>query len=161
MATSIETSKKAAKSESPKEFIHCIRKKNGRRRGYMLARTNGAVLSIGFSLCDGKDRFTGSKGLEIARIRANRYKDRGEYIIASSSTKISKTNGSGDIVVIPPTIVPGLADFIFLCTQKKYFGDYRLPSWAERLLRDNITIGDVFDYAVDICLVEEFFKPRG
>jgi len=129
----------ALQDQSNREIIQFIRKKSGRRVGVMWASNNGnGKVIIGFSLCDGKDKFDRKRGLQIAEIRAERYSHREIYKFIHYNEKkrdIIRNFGQTDnapIALIPLSIRPQIERFLIRCNSR--FKNASLPRWAEKML---------------------------
>lgn len=106
-----------------------IVRKGGRRRGYITAvKHDDDRLAVGWSLCEGKDRFNAGVGLDIAFKRGERWMDRREVAILNSG---QCRNGS-DAVPIPHTLAAAIAASVESCCLKRGW-NARLPLWFDQL----------------------------
>jgi len=110
----------------PTQRIRLLRKSNNERKGYLYACTNGSDrFHVGFSLCH-DDKFSGAKGIEIAKKRAKRNSKLDSFIISNYiDGHISNIEG---YVVIPESIVEQLDNFIDYC---KGVFELKPPEWAD------------------------------
>jgi len=134
----------------------------GEKRGVLICMVdpedNDSVI-FGFSLCNPIDRFDYIKGikeegfgLELAKARAEKWRDHLEYFIQRSFTEneiwttteevcedfecdLLQNPNPRVIVEIPPSIVLRLKTFIERC--RRYYKDKNFPAWVEQIEQNN------------------------
>lgn len=134
----------------------------GEKRGVIVCMVdpedNDSVI-FGFSLCNPVDRFDYIKGikeegfgLELAKIRAEKWRDHIAYFIQHSFTDaiwttteeeiyedcecdLIKNPNPKEIVEIPPSIVLRLKTFIERC--RRYYKDKNFPAWVEQIEKND------------------------
>lgn len=134
------------------EYLRKNGRKQGRKKGVMWCGVDPDdenKVMVGFSICSAldkfdwvSDRYEPGFGLELAQVRADKWKDKDEYFVQlsypepelySDDVSIMKyvNPNTKEILEIPPSIVKRLKTFIVRC--KKYYKDKDFPVWVEKL----------------------------
>lgn len=138
------------------EYIRKNNRKKGKKKGVLycgIDPNDKNSVVIGFSICSPIDRFDyieGQRqpgfGLEIAKIRAEKWNLHNAYFIQNSwdedlledenmPLKYFVNPNSKEIVEIPPSIEKRLEIFISRC--KKYYKDKEFPEWINKFESKN------------------------
>jgi hypothetical protein len=129
-------------------------RKNGRKKGHKkgvlfcgIDPDDDQSVIFGFALCHPTDRFDYVKnqrvvgfGLEIAKLRAEKWKFHTDYFVQKSFTEEEISDGdlfkyinpdTSTIVEIPPSVMIRLKGFIERC--EKYYKDKDFPLWIRKI----------------------------
>ncbi len=110
-------------------FIDVIRK-GGKRRGYItVRRRDDCRMEVGYSLCELKDRFNGTLGLEIAFKRGERWLSREHVLISTLAYGMDDAR----FVNIPHTFVSRLLGDVKRAVERLNGTDAVLPGWIIEL----------------------------
>jgi len=111
----------------PKEIIHVIRrgKQKRKRKGYIVLKQNGnGMVGIGVSLCH-DDKFSGKKGIDIARKRACRWQEKSVVTILDEGY----VHKNQITVYVPSSLIEPLLDFRDRINWRYNLKDLQLPRW--------------------------------
>jgi hypothetical protein len=127
----------SAYTKSPRRTFVDVVRKGGKRRGYItVRRRDDGQLEVGFSLCELKDRFSGTTGLNIAFKRGERMVSRHAYVIPPDTVVIG--SGGDSATAVPRTMLSRIlkdaekSEEIF-----GEYGDVVLPEWVNDLRTGN------------------------
>jgi hypothetical protein len=138
------------------EYLRKNGRKKGKKKGVLWCGIDDSdpdSVMIGFTLCNSIDRFDYIEGkpvpgfgAEIAKKRADKWKNHTEYFVQKSYTQsqlyfdddvdilMYKNPNPQEVVEVPPSIVDRLKTFIERC--KRYYKDKDFPQWCENVIQN-------------------------